>query len=125
MKPKSIRLFSRAAMLLLMLLLTVTTTWADNVATVTANGNTITCSSLESAVSAATDAYTTYGTAATITLYQDITEQSCSLEVRKPMIITFFQSIMPTAKSSSKTVRLADEVKAVIMVMPFIIITAI
>ena len=53
----------------------------------TANGATTHYNSLESAVSAATYAYNTYGTAATITLYQDITEQSCSLEVRKPMIV--------------------------------------
>ena len=55
--------------------------------TVTAHGITNTYNSLQDAVSAAANAYTTYGTAATITLNHDITEQTCSLEVRKPMII--------------------------------------
>ncbi|WP_294748351.1 leucine-rich repeat protein [uncultured Prevotella sp.] len=55
--------------------------------TVTANGTTTPYNSLQDAVSAAANAYTTYGTAATITLNHDITAQTCSLEVRKPMII--------------------------------------
>ena len=57
--------------------------WADNVATATVDGNTYTYSSLEAAVSAANGAQST----ATVTLLKDITEQPCSLEVRKPMII--------------------------------------
>ena len=55
--------------------------------TVTAHGITTPYNSLQDAVSAAANAYTTYGTAATITLNRDITEQTCSLEVKKPMII--------------------------------------
>ena len=55
--------------------------------TVTAHGITTPYSSLQDAISAAANAYTTYGTAATITLNRDITEQTCSLEVKKPMII--------------------------------------
>ena len=57
--------------------------WADNVATATVDGNTYNYSSLEAAVSAANGAQST----ATVTLLKDITEQPCSLEVRKPMII--------------------------------------
>ena len=59
----------------------------SSLVTVTANGTTTPYNSLQDAVSAAANAYTTYGTAATITLNHDITEQPCSLEVRKPMII--------------------------------------
>ena len=59
----------------------------SSLVTVTANGITDTYNSLESAVSAATYAYTTYGTAATVKLNHDITQQTCSLEVKKPMII--------------------------------------
>ena len=73
----------RLSLTLMFIMLTATTAWAEDVATATIDGNTYTYSSLESAISAANGAQST----ATVTLLKDITEQPCSLEVRKPMII--------------------------------------
>ena len=86
----------RLSLILIFVMLTAQTAWAEDVATATIDGNTYTYSSLESAISAANSAQS----AATVTLLKDLTEQTCSLEVTKPMIIDLNGHVVKYANKS-------------------------